>query len=108
MTEGIVLTLPMFFGACVPAIAIIGIIINLAVRLSATETKATEAATVALHLDTAFNEYRVMAATLYASNTSLKLVEERLTAAIGDFARALDRHTDRLDKLIQSRHPHEH
>ncbi len=98
---------PVIVGGLTLMVIILGAVIKNAVSIAAAQTRATaaeEKATLAearvVKVADELNSYRVAAASTFASNASLKLVEDRLTSAIHNFSSSLDRLTDRLDRLL--------
>ena len=83
-------------------LTILGFVIRNAISIASTETKAATAHETAIKSLESFNNYRVSAATEFATHAHLRAVEDRLTIALSKFGQSMERHTDRLDAILHS------
>lgn len=90
------------FAIGIAVLTFLGLVVKNAVSIAATQAKASVAHDTALKGLENFNDYRVKAAAEFATHAHLRAVEDRLTAAINGFGTALNRHTERLDLMLQS------
>lgn len=88
-------------------LVIIGAIVRNAITVAATKATADAAIRRVEKLTDDFNESRVASATTFATNASLKLVEDRVMAAIGSIGVYLGNLTERIDKVLQEKPTHD-